>query len=203
MLRLKVIDMKKFLSTAIILLMLTAQVEAAPFTREQLDKIFVDVEENFYRQDDLTLNLNVETLKEKFNGLVIPILQETMGTNDVSAMEHLFLIKDYKVFNKPSGDTFANIFGDYRVALVGVSEPNGGNFRALSLYYTTPEDKDDAIFTIWLMTAFVKSIAPEVNVQNLMNELTAENSSGSVIIDDIKFSITADGNLNVLTVMPI
>ena len=203
MLRLKVIDMKKFLSTAIILLMLTAQVEAAPFTREQLDKIFVDVEENFYRPDDLTLNLNVETLKEKFNGLVIPILQETMGTNDVSAMEHLFLIKDYKVFNKPSGDTFANIFGDYRVALVGVSEPNGGNFRALSLYYTTPEEKDDAIFTIWLMTAFVKSIAPEVNVQDLMNELTAENSSGNVIIDDIKFSITADGNLNVLTVMPI
>ena len=191
--------MKKFLSTAIILLMLTAQVEAAPFTREQLDKIFVDVEENFYRQDDLTLNLNVETLKEKFNGLLTPILKETMGTDDISAMEHLFLIKDYKVFSKPSGDTFANIFGDYRVALVGVSEPNGGNFRTLSLCYTTPEEKDDAIFTIWLMTAFVKSISPEINVQDLMNELTAENSSGTVIKGNMKFSIAAEGNLNVLS----
>ena len=195
--------MKKFLTAAIILLMFTAQVEAVPFTREQVDKIFVDVEENFYRPDDLTLNLNVETLKEKFNGIVTPILQETMGTNDVSAMEHLFLIKDYKVFSKPSGDTFANIFGDYRVALVGVSEPNGGNFKMLSLYYTTPEEKDDAIFTIWLMTAFVKSIAPEVNVQELMNELTAENSSDTVIKGNLKFSIAADGNLNVLTVTPI
>ena len=195
--------MKKFLTAAIILLMFTAQVEAVPFTREQVDKIFVDVEENFYRPDDLTLNLNVETLKEKFNGIVTPILQETMGTNDVSAMEHLFLIKDYKVFSKPSGDTFANIFGDYRVALVGVSEPNGGNFKMLSLYYTTPEEKDDAIFTIWLMTAFVKSIAPEVNVQDLMNELTAENSSDTVIKGNLKFSIAADGNLNVLTATPI
>ena len=195
--------MKKFLTAAIILLMFTAQVEAVPFTREQVDKIFVDVEENFYRPDDLTLNLNVETLKEKFNGIVTPILQETMGTNDVSAMEHLFLIKDYKVFSKPSGDTFANIFGDYRVALVGVSQPNGGNFKMLSLYYTTPEEKDDAIFTIWLMTAFVKSIAPEVNVQELMNELTAENSSDTVIKGNLKFSIAADGNLNVLTATPI
>lgn len=195
--------MKKILMALIVLLMFTAQVEAAPFTREQLDKIFVDVEENFYRPDDLTLNLNVETLKEKFNGLVTPILQQTMGTDDISAMEHLFLIKDYKIFSKASGDTFANIFGDYRVALVGVTKPNGGDFRALSLYYTTPEEKDDAIFTIWLMTAFVKSVAPEVNVEALMNELTAENSSGSVIKGNLKFSIAADGNLNVLTVTPI
>ena len=195
--------MKKFLTALIVLLMFTAQVEAAQFTREQVDKIFLDVEENFYRPDDLTLDLDVETLKEKFNGLVIPILQETMETNDVSSMEHLFLIKDYKVFSKPNGDTFANIFGDYRIALVGASEPNGGKFRGLSLYYTTPEEKDDAIFTIWLMTAFVKSISPEIDVQKLMNDLTAENSSGSVTIDNLKFSIAEDGNLNVLTVMPI
>ena len=189
--------MRKFLIAATIFFMLSAQVEAAQFTREQMDKIFIAVEES--PDSNLTFELNVETLKEKFNGFVTPILQETMGTEDVSAMAHLFLIKDYKVFSKPDGDTFANIFGDYRVALIGNCAANGGNFKTLSLYYTTPEEKDESIFTIWLLTAFVKSIAPEVDVQNLMNELTAENSSGTAIKDGVKFSISADGNLNVLT----
>ena len=169
---------------------MTAQVEAVPFTREQVDRIFIDVESN---ASTSTLNINVETLKEKFNGQITPILQETMGTEDVSAMAHLFLIKEYKVFSKPDGDIFANIFGDYRVALVGLSEPNGGNFKTLSL------EKDDSIFTIWLLTAFVKSISPEVDVETLMNELTAENSPGFAIKGDVKFSISEDGNLNFLT----
>ena len=188
--------MRKILMTLAILLMMTAQVEAVPFTREQMDRIFLDVESS---ASTSTLNINVETLKEKFNGQITPILQETMGTEDVSAMAHLFLIKEYKVFSKPDGDIFANIFGDYRVALVGLSEPDGGNFKTLSLYYTTPEEKDDSIFTIWLLTAFVKSIAPEVDVEALMNELTAENSSGVAIKGDVKFSIAEDGNLNFLT----
>ena len=189
--------MKNFLMTLVVLFVLTAQVEATPFSREQVDKIFIDVESC---ENTSTLNLNVTTLKEKFNGLMTPILQETMGTDDVSAMEHLFLIndKDSKIFSKPDGDIFANIFGDYRVALVGASEPNG-NFKILSLYYTTPEEKDESIFTIWLLTAFVKSLSPEIDVQALMNELTAQNSSGVVAFGDVKFSIAADGNLNILT----
>ena len=189
--------MKRFLMALAIFLMMSAQVGAAPFSREQVDKIFIDVQSS---ENTSTLNLNAETLKEKFNGIMTPILQETMGTDDVSSMEHLFLIndKDSKIFNQPDGDTFANIFGDYRVALVGASVPNG-NFKILSMYYTTPEGDDESIFTIWLLTAFVKSISPEVDVQVLMNELTAENSSGVVIKDGLKFSIAEDGNLNVLT----
>lgn len=187
--------MRKLLITLIILLM-TAQVEAVPFTREQTDRIFLEIESS---ASTSTLNINVETLKDRFNGQITPILQETMGTEDISAMAHLFLIKEYKIFSKPDGDIFANIFGDYRVALVGLSEPNGGNFKTLSLYYTTPEEKDDSIFTIWLLTAFVKSISPDVDVETLMNELTAENSSGIAIKGDVKFSISEDGNLNFLT----
>ena len=188
--------LKRFLTALTILLMLTAQVEAVPFTRDQMDRIFIDLESS---ESTSTLNLNFETLKERFNGLITPILKETMGTEDVSEMAHLFLIKEYKIFNKPDGDTFANIFGDYRVALVGASEPNGGNFKTLSLYYTTPEEKDESVFTIWLLTAFVKSISPDIDVQALMNELTADNSSGTAIKDGVKFSIADDGNLNVLT----
>lgn len=184
--------MKIFLMASVMALMLTAQVEAAEFTSEQLDKIFLDVNQV---ESSATFNFDAETLKTKFNGIITPILKEATGSDDVSAMSHLFLIKDYQIFN---GDTFANIFGDYRVALVGTCAA-GGNFKNLSLYYTTPEDSDESIFTIWLLTAFVKSIAPAVNPQTLMNELTSNNTLGSVTSDGVKFSIAEDGNLNVLT----
>lgn len=188
--------MKKFLTILLVLLIMSAQVEAIPFSKDQLDRIFIDVES---AQSNSTLNLNVETLKTNFNGLITPILQETMQTNDVSAMAHLFLIKDYKIFSKPDGDTFANIFGDYRVALVGLTEPNNGNFKILSLYYTTPEERDESLFTVWFITAFVKSFSPEIDPQSLMNELTAENSPGSTVKSGVKFSISSESNLNVLT----
>lgn len=189
--------MKKFFVALTVALIVAGNsiADAAEFTQEQLDKIFLDAGKI---ENNSTFNLNAETLKEKFNGIITPILKDATGSDDISAMSHLFLIKDYKVFDGKDGNTFANIFGDYRVALVGTSTA-GGNFKSLSLYYTTPEDGDESIFTIWLLTAFVKSISPEVNVQNLMNELTAENSSGNVIVDGAKFSIAEDGNLNILT----
>ena len=189
--------MKRFLMALALFLMISAQVEAVPFTREQVDKIFIDVES---AESISTLNLNAATLKENFNGIMTQILQQTMETNDVSAMEPLFLIndRDSKTFSKPDGDIFANIFGDYRVALVGASN-SSGNFKILSLYYTSPEEKDESIFTIWLLTAFINSISPNVDVQALMSDLTAENSSGAVVRDGVKFSIAEDGNLNVLT----
>ena len=184
--------MKKFFTALIVLLMFTAQVEALPFSRTQLDKIFFDVGQV---ETNSTLPLDAETFKENFNGIITPILKETMSTDDVSAMAHLFLIKDYKII----GETFTNVFGDYRVAVVGTCAADK-NFKVLSLYYTTPEERDESIFTIWLLSAFVKSIAPEVNPQDLMNELTAENSSGSVVKGNVKFSIAEEGNLNALTV---
>lgn len=191
--------MKKIFTALMIALILSTSnfAEAVPFTRTQMDKIFLDAWQ--VPTNNPTLDLNVGTLKEKFNGLITPILQQTMGNNDVSAMEHLFLIKEYKIFSKPDGDLFANIFGDYRVALIGLGEPNGGNFKSLSLYYTTPEEKDESLFTVWLLTAFVMSITPDVDAQALMNELTAENSSGTVVKGDVKYSISEEGNLNCLT----
>lgn len=183
--------MKKFFLATLAFLLLSAQAEALPFTRTQLDTMFLEVGQV---QSDSTFALDAETFKEKFNARITPILKEAMGTEDVSAMEYLFLIKDDKII----GDTFTNIFGDYRVAVVGRLVADG-KFKVLSLYYTTPEEKDESIFTIWLITAFVKSLAPEVNPQTLMNELTAENSSGTVAADGVKFSISAEGNLNALT----
>ena len=188
--------MRKFILALTVALLLTVgDVEAAEFTQAQLDKIFLNVGQV---ENTATFDLNAETLKEKFNGIITPIIKEATGSDDVSAMAHLVLIKNYKIFNGADGDTFANVFEDYRGALVGVSSANG-NFKSLSFCYTTPENSDEAIFTIWLLTAFVRSISPDVNPQTLMNDLTAANSSGTVVAGGVKFLIAEDGNLNILT----
>ena len=183
--------MKKFFIAAFVLLIMSAQVEAVPFTRTQLDNIFVNVEKN---ETSATFDLNAETFKEKFNGIMIPILKEAMQSDDVSEVEYLFLIKDYKLIGK----TFANMFGDYRVMIVA-NCADDGNFKTLNFCFTTPEENDESLFTVLLISSFVKSIAPDVDPKTLVEELTAENSSGEVVKGDIKFSLMSDGNLNTLT----
>lgn len=120
-----------------------------------------------------------------------------MGTDDVSEIDYLFLIKNYRFI----GNTFVNLFGNYRVMVVGKCAKDG-NFKSLKFCFTTPEEKDESLFTVWLLSAFVNSIAPAVNSQTLMDELTAENSSGEVVKDNVRFSILAGGNLNILTATP-
>lgn len=183
--------MKKLLIAALMMLMMTAQGEAIPLTRAQLDNIFFNVEQV---ETSTTFDFNAETFKDTFNGRITPILKKAMGTNDISEVEYLFLIKDYKIIGK----TFANMFGDYRVMIVG-NLSDEGNFKTLGFCFTTPEERDESLFTVLLLSAFVKSIAPDVDPEALMNELTAENSSGSVVKGGVTFSITEDGNLNTLT----
>lgn len=172
--------------------MLSAQVEAVPFTRPQLNKIFLDIDCQV--QNELTLDLNSKIFTEKFNALMIPILKEGMQLDDVSLIEPLFLIDNPKFI----GNTFANMFGDYRALVVGLKAEDG-NFKVLNFCYTTPEERSESLFTIWLLTAFIKSISPETDAEILMNELTTENSSGNLVKGNVKFSITTNNNLNTLT----
>ena len=113
-------------------------------------------------------------------------------------MEYLFTINDYKIFPNAGGDTFAKIFGS-NVAIVGVTASDGGNFKILQCCYTAPEDNDETLFVQLILTAFVHSVAPDVEVPTLMNELTAEKSLGSVTRGEVNFSFSEDGNLNTLT----
>jgi len=185
--------MKKIFLT-LILLLITAQVEAVPFNRTQLDNIFLNVEQN---NNSATFNLNAESFQAKFNEIITPILKNAMQTEDVSAVEYLFLIKDYKII----GNTFANMFGDYRVMIVA-NLSDTGDFKALNFCFTTPEERDESLFTVLLLSAFVECVAPGVDPQTLMNELSAEGSPGSVIKNNVKFSLTADNNLNSLIATP-
>ena len=198
--------MKKFVAALTILLAVTAAnlSEAAPFTESQFGRIFTDVAQNpaAAPENSKTLDVNVDTFKEKFDTAAKLILKQALGTDDISDMEYLFTINDYKIFPNAGGDTFAKIFGS-NVAVVGVTLPEGGNFKILQCCYTAPEDKNETLYVQLILTAFVHSVAPEVEVPTLMNELTAENSSGSVTRGDLKFSIAEDGNLDTLTVVKL
>ena len=198
--------MKKFVAALTILLAVTAAnlSEAAPFTESQFGRIFTDVAQNpaAAPENSKTLDVNVDTFKEKFDTAAKLILKQVLGTDDISDMEYLFTINDYKIFPNAGGDTFAKIFGS-NVAVVGVTAPDGGNFKILQCCYTAPEDKNETLYVQLILTAFVHSVAPEVEVPTLMNELTAENSSGTVTRGDLKFSIAEDGNLDTLTVVKL
>ena len=197
--------MKKFFIALTILFCVTGGsfAEAAPFTDEQYNKFITDVTKNpaAAPESSATLNLNVDTLKEKFNGVVAPLMKQILGVDDISALEHLFMIKNYRIFPNEGGDTFVNVFGtsNPNIAIVGVNVPDGGNFKVLQCCYTTPEDTDETFSVQMILTAFVHSVAPEVEAPTLLGELTAENSSGTVTKGDVKFSIVEDGNLNILT----
>ena len=192
--------MKKFFVALTILFCVTGSIEAAPFTEEQFGQIFADVTKNpaAAPERSKTLDVNLDTFKEKFDGASKLILKQVLGTEDTSAMEYLFTINDYKIFPNAGGDTFAKIFGS-NVALVGVTAPDGGNFKILQCCYTAPEDNDETLFVQLILTAFVHSVAPDVEVPTLMNELTAEKSLGSVTRGEVNFSFAEDGNLNTLT----
>lgn len=196
--------MKKFfIALTIFFCMTSGNVNAAPFTESQFDKIFTDVTKNpaAAPESSATFDLNIDTFKEKFNGFVAPFLKQSLGVDDISAFEHLFMIKTYKIFPNAGGDTFANVFGtkNPNVAIVGVTVPDGGNFKVLQCCYTTPEDNDEIFAAQLALAAFVHCVAPDVEVPTLMSELTAENSSGTVTKNGVKFSIAEDGNLNMLT----
>ena len=196
--------MKNFFVALTVLLAVTCVnfVEAAPFTEEQFGQIFAAVAQNPAAAPERTktLDLNVETLKAKFDNIATLILKHQLGTDDVSQMEYLFTINDYKIFPNEGGETFAKIFGS-NVALVGVTASNGGNFKVLQCCYTAPEDQDETLYVQLILTAFIHSVAPDVEVPALMNELTAANSLGSTVKGDLNFSMTEERNLNTLTVV--
>lgn len=190
--------MKKFFTAMIVLLMVTAQVEAAELTREQLDKVFSDIQKI---EAPSPLHIDAEALEHKFNWFIVPIVQDGMGKDDISDIAHLFLINDYEFTDATKGKIVFNVFEYSGAAIFIMGEGEEEHSDVLGMCYTTPENQTEALYTIWLLTAFAGSISPDIDTQALMNELTAEGSSGSVVKQGLNFSITEYDNVNVLTVV--
>ena len=192
--------MKKiFTALAVALILIAGNLsEAAEITREQSDKIIRDFQKTAYNS---TLAIDTESFMTQFNWYIVPIVQDGLDKDDISEVEHLFIIDNCETLNADGGNIYSKIFGYRGAMLVCMSsgEDEHDPLKAVNFCYATPKTKEESIYTIWLLKAFVGSISTDIDVQNLMSELTAENSSGSVIKGGVKFSIAEDGDLNILT----
>ncbi len=192
--------MKKiFLVLTIAFTMIGNLTEASDITDEQFKKIIQDVGQT---KIESHFHLSAEAFRDRFNWFILPIVQDGMNKDDVFDIIHLFEINGYEVSDAENGKVYLSRF-DYRnAAFVCLGEDDDDHTKIFSLYYTTPEKQEDALYTVWLLTAFIGSISTDLNAQALMGELTAEGSSGTVFKGRLKFSLVEDGNLNALSVSP-
>lgn len=193
--------MKKFLTALTVVLAITIGnvSEAAEITSEQREKIFQEIKQD---KTESETRIEAEMFESVFDWFIVPIVQDGMDKDDISDILHLFIIGEYDVLNTGNDTIFYRCFGYPGAMLVckSAGETEHDPLKVLSLYYTTPENKEESAYTSWILTAFVGGISTDLNVRDLMTELTKEGSSGSVVKYGFKFSIREEGNLNVLTV---
>ena len=196
--------MKKiFMALAIVAIFFawSNNVSAAPFTQEQVDKIMNYVDQNPAASPENTsaLNLTPAQLQTNFNAELKPVFDKTQFENDEerAAMEKIFLIQDFQVFDTEAGKFYLNIFGD-GVAVFGLTGNNDDRFKLASCAYTNPETQGEKVLSSLVLLTFVKTVAPEENPQTLLETLAAEQS-GSLTRSGIKFSAVKDGNLILLS----
>lgn len=193
--------MKKFFAAlAVALTIMVGNVsEASEITSEQREKIFQEIKQD---KTESETSIEAEMFESVFDWFIVPIVQDGMNKDDISDILHLFIIGEYDVLKADNDTIFYRCFGYPGAMLVckSAGETEHDPLKVLSLYYATPENKEDAAYTSWILTAFVGSISTDLDVRELMSELTKEGSSGSVVKYGFKFSIMEEGNLNVLTV---
>ena len=187
--------MKRILMALAVLLVFTAQVEAAAFTHEQLDKVLAYIEQN----PAATLKLDIATLQNNFNAVMESVFAEAKFDSDEEreVMEKLFLIKDYKIFEADEGKIFLNGFGD-SAAIFGVTGKDDDRFKVLTCVYTTPENQTDMTFSSLILGSFMTTVLPAVEPETFLRELAA-SKSGQLTRDGITFSLAKQDGLILLT----
>ncbi len=170
------------------------------FTSEQIDKIMSFAEKNF-PEDAAPLPLDIEGLQKNFNAGMQTFLDKCPFDDAETAevMENLFLIKNfYQISELEGGKFFFNVFGD-RTSIFGVSGSDDF-FRILVCAYTTPETTDENTLSSMVLAYFVKTLLPEVDVENFLRELSTSITKTQ---SGIKFSIAANGNLIFVTAVAV
>ena len=193
--------MKRILMALAVLLVFTAQVEAAAFTHEQLDKVLAYIEQNpaASSKNAATLKLDIATLQNNFNAVMESVFAEAKFDSDEEreVMEKLFLIKDYKIFEADEGKIFLNGFGD-SAAIFGVTGKDDDRFKVLTCVYTTPENQTDMTFSSLILGSFMTTVLPAVEPETFLRELAA-SKSGQLTRDGITFSLAKQDGLILLT----
>ncbi len=185
-----------FLALITVALVATSHVAAADLTAEQLDEIISRTAENSAAESGATLPVDAETFQKNFNAFVINFIRETdAGYTDASMMKRIFLLNDAKTFTRDGHQLFAKNFLN-RALVVGLSD--GGKCKVLNFFATHAENRDDALFNVLVLQAFVRGIAPEFDAMNML-AAAEKNPSATVIRDGVKYSVVTDGNTDIVT----
>lgn len=196
--------MKEFfmmLAVVAVILVFNNFAEAKALTHENIDTVMNYMGQHPAAQPESTKVLNVDAaqLKSRYNANLEPILTQAQFDNEETraAMEKLFYIEDFQVFNAEEASLYMNVFGD-SVAILGVTSNDDPRFKMLTCSYTMPENKNDDTLSSLILVSFVKSIIPVADVESFLREVTGAQAAG-LVRDGVKFNVGRDGDLIVVT----
>lgn len=186
--------MKKFFTALIICLIICAggKIEAAELTQEQFDQMFSITTQN--SSENKALTLDVPTFQKNFNDFMTTFIKESKAGDDKPTLEEIFLLREPLIVQTDAGNFLAKNFMNH-VAIVGSVDPNG-NLKTLNFFSAKPEDKNDMVVTVLIFQAFVQGISTQIHIQELLGELEKNQSA---VRNGVKFSVTEQGNMEIIT----
>lgn len=189
--------MKKILTALIVSLIICAsvKVEAAQFAEEQFSEM-LSVTAQKSAAESKALALDTATFQKNFNAFMTTFIKESNAGDDTPTLEEIFLIREPLILQTDTGNFLAKDFMN-RIAVVGSVEANG-NLKTLNFFSTPAENKNEMVVTILVFQAFTQGISPELDVKELLGELE-KNPGAPVTRSGIKFSVSKQGNLEVIT----
>lgn len=189
--------MKKILTALIVSLIICAsvKVEAAQFAEEQFSEM-LSVTAQKSAAESKALALDTATFQKNFNAFMTTFIKESNAGDDTPTLEEIFLIREPLILQTDTGNFLAKDFMN-RIAVVGSVEANG-NLKTLNFFSTPAENKNEMVVTILVFQAFTQGISPELDVKELLGELE-KNPGAPVTKSGVKFSVSKQGNLEVIT----
>ena len=190
--------MRRFVAAMAFALMLTAVnlAEAAtPFTNEQIDKMFSITVQNPAAEDSSTLPIDSATFQRNFNAFMMNFINDVSSGEESKMLQEIFLLNNASVTEHDEGIVFSKNFLN-RAAVVGLSD--GGNFKVLNLFAAQLDDRDDALFNVLILQAFVRSISPDFDAMTLLRR-AKKNPTAPIIHNGVNYTITKTDNLNIVT----
>lgn len=169
--------------------------ECAEFTREQVARM-ISITVNNPVAKTSTLPFDIATFKKNYNDFMTNFIAGTSAGTDAFMMKKIFLIDDLKIADTDGGKIFAKNFLN-KVVIVGLSDTKD-KVKVLNIFATPFEDKNDALFNVLVLQAFVAGITPGFDATALLEEIH-RSPNEYAIKNGVKYCVGREDDLNVLT----
>lgn len=190
--------MRKFFAAVMLALILSTNnfSEAAQFTQEQLDQMISMTVQNPAAEKNSTLPVDFAAFQTNYNDFMNSFINETNAGTDAAMMRQIFLMNNLHVHDEGKNKIFIKNFSN-RVMIIGLCK-SGGKFKVMNFFSTHEEGRDDVLFDVLIMQAFVRGITPGFDATVLIDAAN-KNPNAPFIHKDVKYFLTSDGNLNIIT----